>query len=79
MTGVVELAYRVTSPEGVSFTAKIVDRDGSAAVISDRGGDWATEPVLTVADLIMPEQKFIEWDIVEVDSGLLVVDPGEGP
>lgn len=56
--------YRVTRPDGHTFHAKIVDvGDGVAGVVSNQGGTWARESLLTPADLIMPEQEFNEWDI----------------
>lgn len=64
-----EYRYRVTPPDGAAFNAKIVDRgDGVAAVMSDRDGHWATDPQLTVMDLLMPEQQFNEWDIRRVPA-----------
>jgi hypothetical protein len=65
-------AYRVTTPNGVTFFAVIDGKDGIAdEVLSTRDGSWKPEPLLTAADLIQPEQKFNEWDIVKIDPSKL--------
>ena len=60
--------YRVTPSDGDPFIAMIVSLDGGLGVVSNRGGKWTPETLLTVADLIMPEQEFNEWDIREFDT-----------
>jgi len=64
---VVGRVYDVVTPKGESFQAKIVDAGGGLdEVVSNRNGSWEPEPLLTTADLLMPEQEFNEWDIRRV-------------
>jgi hypothetical protein len=66
---VVGNTYRVEPPDGSPFYAKIIRGSDTAplAVVSNRDGKWAPEMLVTVADLLMPEQEFIEWDVREFD------------
>lgn len=56
------MRFSVEPPPGAgkAFEATYSPTDG---VMSNRHGDWAEETRLTLADLLFPEQNFIEWDI----------------
>lgn len=58
-------AYKITSPQGKKFSAMIVDDDWKVMTTRE-GRGWALDPLFHYADLIMPEQEFLEWDIIEV-------------
>lgn len=60
------LRFSVEPPPGAGepFEARY---DGSG-VTSNRDGDWKPDPRFTIADLVMPEQNFIEWDIRPLES-----------
>jgi hypothetical protein len=74
------MIFRVTPPDGGPFYARIIDVDGLAAVVSNRGGRWAPETLLTVADLVMPEQEFAEWDVRQdrPTRGAVLISVAEG-
>lgn len=56
------MRFSVEPPPGAGepFEARYTKEGG---VESNRNGDWEKETRLTLADLMFPEQEFIEWDI----------------
>jgi hypothetical protein len=58
--------FKLTPPAGEPFTAAVVNKGGGLAVYSKRGADWAPEKYVTVADLVMPEQRLGDWTVEEV-------------
>lgn len=55
--------YRLRSPAGEVFDAAIVYADNELRVVTDRSGQWQPDATIQVADLIMPEQNFDDWDV----------------
>jgi hypothetical protein len=62
----VERIFKLTPPDGAAFYAAVVGKDGALRVASNRGGKWADEATIGVADLVMPEQRLGEWDVEEI-------------
>lgn len=61
----VERVFKMTDPNGVAFYAAVVNANG-LRVVTNRGGVWASESRINVADLVMPEQRLGEWDVYEL-------------
>jgi len=59
-----DLLYHVIPPPGAGdpFHA-LIDK---GKVTSNRDGSWKPETLLTIADLVMPEQKFGDWEITRL-------------
>lgn len=62
----VERVFKMTDPQGVAFYAAVVNAGGGLRVVTNRGGVWAGESRINVADLVMPEQRLGEWDVYEL-------------
>ena len=62
----VERIFKLTPPDGASFYAAVVGKDGTLSVASNRDGKWADEAKIGVADLAMPEQRLGDWDVEEI-------------
>ena len=62
----VERIFKLTPPDGASFYAAVVGKDGALSVASNRDGKWADEAKIGVADLAMPEQRLADWDVEEI-------------
>jgi hypothetical protein len=60
------MIFEITSPLGKKFSAKIEFGAEGPVVVSNRNGKWEPEEQLQVADLIMPEYNFADWDIKEI-------------
>ena len=58
--------FRVQPPVGPPFLAVITEGKQGVEVLSNRDGSWKSEPLLGVADLLMPKHDFIEWTIDKV-------------
>jgi hypothetical protein len=62
----VERVFKLTPPDGAPFYAAVVSKGGALSVASNRAGKWDNEPIIGVADLVMPEQALSEWDVEEI-------------
>ncbi len=62
----VERVFKMTPPDGKSFHAAVVSTGDGLQVVSNRDGKWGLEQRIAVADLVMPEQRLGEWDVVEM-------------
>jgi hypothetical protein len=58
--------YQLSKEDGPSFQAVIVKKDDTLEVLTNRGGDWAPEPELSFADLVMPEQSLSDWNVTPI-------------
>jgi hypothetical protein len=56
--------FKLKPPDGEPFVAALA----GGRVVSNRGGKWADENQISVADLVMPEQRLGEWDVEEIDK-----------
>ena len=60
-------AFAVTPPTGKTFYMVIFrDAKENLAVLGNRGGDWESAPQL-LPDLAMPEQRWGDYDISQVE------------
>ena len=67
--------YKLAGPDGEKFEAAIVERDGTAVVLTTRSGKWALDEELSFADLIMPEQRLgSDWEVKQVEPGQISAD-----
>lgn len=57
--------FKVKPPNGKQFFVAVIVDD---FMLSTRDGKWATEQVLSVADLVFPSQTLYNWDVDEVDA-----------
>jgi hypothetical protein len=62
----VERVFKMTPPDGEPFYAAVASAGSALRVVSNRGGKWGDEATISVADLVMPEQRLGEWDVEEI-------------
>ena len=56
--------YRLTSPGGTTFYAKISFEPGLVMYSTRADGTWAEDPTLNVADIVMQGNgKYYDWEI----------------
>jgi hypothetical protein len=66
MAEIVERVFKLTPPDGAPFLAAVVKGPEGLRVVSCRDGKWAPESVIGVADLVLPEQHLLDWDVEEI-------------
>lgn len=69
------LAYHVQPPNGhKDFLAAVVDEDGVAKVYTTRSGAWQPDDGVNMADLIMPEQHWNEFEVEKIGTDEVDLD-----